>query len=252
MTPRATTLAGMSLAAGDDNKGAGTRPRSASGEERAPARHGAATHAERPSSSSEARPPDERRTLKQRALELWHRPSRQRLQGQRFDAADAKAIVDGLSRQELMLGAAGAALDVAFTLVAYFADRHSSTLVYREAASFVLLAGLVTSALMGLGAALRRRALLSFASFLAGMAMLSFAGVEGILYLGFGGWLIFRVMRKQRQDRATGMAMGSTSATRRPKPATKATPSAAPSAPASASKRYTPPRRSKAASTRRR
>ena len=53
----------------------------------------------------------------------------------------------------------------------------------------------------------------------------------------FGGWLIFRVMKKQRQDQAAGRFSGTVDGGRRRGRAETKAPVA------KASKRYTPPRR---------
>lgn len=178
---------------------------------------------------------------------LWHQ--KPGVRGSKQMAApppNAKEVVDGLSRQELVLGLAATLFDVAITVAGYFADHHSHVLVYRREASSLLLAGLVGGALMGLGTLMRRRALLGFASFIVGMEMISFAGVQGVLYLAFGGWLIVRVMRKQKQDHAAGRPTDTIDPSRRRGAGT------APGSAPSASKRYTPPRNARAASGRRR
>jgi hypothetical protein len=58
--------------------------------------------------------------------------------------------------------------------------------------------------------------------------------LEAVLYLAVGGWLIFRVTQKRKDERAAGVPPRS----REPRPTRQA---AAPTAPR-ASKRYTPPK----------
>lgn len=170
--------------------------------------------------------------------------------------AASREVVTGLSRQERTLGFAGAALAVAVS-VQLFIGIHDLTgtttkdIDLRHQASTVLIAGLALAALLVVGAATRRRALLGFGALLVGFAVITFGDIFGLLFLVFGGWLIMRVMRKQRQDRDAGTggaSRGSTSSTRRRSGATSPVPPKTPPA----SKRYTPPKRAGAASSRRR
>jgi hypothetical protein len=148
-----------------------------------------------------------------------------------------KEVVNGLDRRERTYGAVLMVLDLALTIGLFLSWRHDKNVKLLHAAPDVLIVGLIGVACIALGVGLARRALLGFASFIVGMAFISFGLIEGMVYLFFGGWLITRVMRKQRQDspraRAARPAAGRT---------TKKAP--APRTPV-ASKRYTPPRRTK-------
>ena len=187
------------------------------------------------------------RSLRKLGSDLWRqKPGPRAPRSTQTATPPSKQVVDGLSHQEWILGIVATVLDVAVTVFGYFADERSHVLVYHREATSLLLAGLVGGGLMALGTLMRRRALLGFASFIVGMEMISFAGVQGILFLAFGGWLIVRVMRKQKQDQAAGRSIATVDPARRRGPGTST-----PKAP-SASKRYTPPRGARAASGRRR
>jgi len=181
-----------------------------------------------------------RRRLQDILLDLWHQKPGPRESSRNAEAKllpPGKEIVDKLDQRERLLGYASAVLAAVLTIVGYFHDRHSTIANDRKFATSLLLAGLIVSGILLLGTLLRRRALLGFASFIAGMQMLSFSDVTGILYLFFGGWLIVRVMRKQRHDQAVTKLAGSSGT-----PAAKATKSAVPAP----SARYTPPKRARA------
>lgn len=182
------------------------------------------------------------KNLRQIARDLWRQKP-----GVRESKADsgpvqralsAKEVVNGLDRRELLLGTALMVIDLALTLIVYFYWRHSTDVKAHQYAPDFLIAGLVGVGIMAFGAALKRRALLGFAAFIVGMELISFGLVYGILYLFFGGWLVVRVMRKQRQDQARGKYTGTIDAGARSR---RGASTGAPSA----SKRYTPPRRVK-------
>lgn len=193
------------------------------------------------SSSSVHRPP---KRLREIAADLWHQKPgvRATAPGATERALSTKEVVNGLERREHLLGVASAALDLVITVAVFLYWRHSSEAKFRHYAPEFLVAGLIGVGILALGTALRRRALLGFGAFMVGMELISFGIVYGVLYLFFGGWLIVRVMRKQKQDQAKGTFSGTVDTG--PK---KARATAAPKA----SKRYTPPRRTSAASRRR-
>jgi len=181
-----------------------------------------------------------RRRLQDILLELWHQKPGPRESSRNADPKllpPGKEIVDKLDRRERLLGYVSVVLAAVLTILGYFADRHSTVANDRKFATSLLLAGLVVSGILLLGTLLRRRALLGFASFIAGMQMISFSDVTGILYLFFGGWLIVRVMRKQRHDQAVAKLAGTGGAS-----VAKATKAAVPAP----SARYTPPKRARA------
>jgi hypothetical protein len=151
-------------------------------------------------------------------------------------ARTAKQVVDGLDAWELRLAIAAAVIQAALTPVFYFYWRSHGDAAVRAAVVDFLITGVVTTVIIALGAAFKRRALVGFAAFLTGMAWLTYGNLFlAVIYLGFGGWLIVRVMRKQRQDREAGRVplarsrRASSSVSPRPMP--------------KPSKRYTPPRR---------
>ncbi len=147
-------------------------------------------------------------------------------------------IVNGLDRREVILGIILTSLGVFIALVGYHFYSVSKTATIHANASAFLVSALVGSLLVGLGTAVRRRALLGFACFLTGLALLNYKFVPGaFVYLGVGGWLIMRVSQKQRLDRATRPARSRTTERASAK-------GAGPAGPPRASKRYTPPKHS--------
>jgi hypothetical protein len=172
--------------------------------------------------------------------ELWHqKPGTRKVKpGQEAKVLSTKEVVNGLEPKEAILGAVLMAIDLVITVAVYLIWRHSSQAKFRHYAPDFLIAGLIGVGILAFGAALRRRALLGFASFIVGMELISFGLVYGIFYLFFGGWLIVRVMRYQRQQSAIGKYSGTvdTGPRRREHPVAP-----------SASKRYTPPRKTRVA-----
>ena len=160
-----------------------------------------------------------------------------------------KEIVNGLDHREYLYGWIATGFAAVTGVVAYFAERHAPNLTERNDAFVNLIAVLIAVAGMTAGTAFRRRALLGFGSFLAGLILLSsHAGALGVVWLGFGFWLIMRVLQRQRQERDAARATRSSSSAKR-----SGTSSRAASTPVvKASKRYTPPRRTRSASSRRR
>lgn len=172
--------------------------------------------------------------------ELWHQKpgTRQAKPGEEARVLSTKEIVNGLEPKEAILGAVLMVIDLVITVAVYLIWRHSSQAKFRHYAPDFLIAGLIGVGILAFGAVLRRRALLGFASFIVGMELISFGLVYGIFYLFFGGWLIVRVMRYQRQQNAMGKYAGTvdTGPSRRERPVAP-----------SASKRYTPPRKTRVA-----
>lgn len=186
-----------------------------------------------------------RRSMRSLASELWHqKPGARAVKEPKPLPPGTKEIVNGLEQRELVLGIGLCVVDLALSLLTYYYARHDATLRIRQDASTYLIAGLIGTALLVGGVAFRRRALLGFAAFLVGMEQLTSGDLYGaVLFLFYGGWLIFRVMRKQKQDQAAGRFTGTVDTG--PRGAT---------AKLTASKRYTPPRRAaaKSATSRRR
>lgn len=188
------------------------------------------------------------RSLVEIVSDLWHQKPGPRAPKAPVAPASSKEIVNGLERREVIFGAVLSAIAAVLAVAVYFVARASSTAAIRHDAATYLIAGLVGCAILVGGVVFRRRALLGFASFLVGMEMLSTGFLYGaVLYLFFGGWLIFRVMKKQRQDQAAGRFRGTIDT------GPKAGANKSTKVPA-ASKRYTPPRRAatRAAASRRR
>jgi hypothetical protein len=159
-----------------------------------------------------------------------------------------KALVDGLDSTERNLAIGAVIFAVVLDLVNFYANRHSPTKDIRQAAEFLLVSNLIFAAILALGFALRRRALLGFGAFFFGLEQ-AFSEHEvalGLPFIAFGGWLIMRASQKQKQDRPAGRARGSTRST--PRASTKST-KPNPGRP-KASKRYTPPQRARGGATR--
>ena len=183
------------------------------------------------------------RGIREILTDLWHQKPgvRQDRPGATERLLSEKQIVNGLARNEVMIGAALAVLQLAITIAVYLYWHGSHEVKYRHYAPDFLVAGLIGEALLAGGLAIRRRALLGFAAFLVGMELISFGLIYGILFLFFGGWLILRVMRKQRQDQAREKVEGGggTRVGARSRDARGA--AGGPLRP-KASKRYTPPK----------
>jgi len=183
--------------------------------------------------------------LRQTGSTLWHQQPgvREKSLQKDLESLNTKQVIEGLSRQEMTFGLAAVILELAFTIIGWHVDKTSKEELYRRVADSLLIAGLVSTGILSLGLLVKRRALLGFGSFLTGMELISFGNVIGVVYLFFGGWLIVRAMRKQRQDRALGNENASVDREfgRRKKSGYDDTGYAIPQA----SKRYTPPRRVK-------
>jgi hypothetical protein len=182
------------------------------------------------SDEPEFQPPSTRRSLKELANDLWYQKPGPR--ENRPAPRTAKEIVNGLDEREYRYGLVASALALVTGIIAEFHLRGSGSVKDRNDSVVFFVSFLVGWACMLGGTLTRRRALLGFASFLVGLEMISYlGGFIGIIWLGFGFWLISRVMRKQRMDRDEQKA----AAKARPKSRTS-------SGTVKASKRYTPPR----------
>ena len=171
------------------------------------------------------------------------RTARTRSRGADARSVTPREIVNGLDERERRFSAAGVVLAIGLVIAGYLTDRHSSVLKVRTAATTLLVAGAIIIVIMIFGVIFRRRALVGFSNFMVGFELITAGNILGVAFLGFGGWLLVRALKRQRQDQAT----------RRPPPGSKAskTASPTPSGPPKASKRYTPPRRPGAAARRR-
>lgn len=179
-----------------------------------------------------------RRRLAERAGALWRQQPGPRAERPVVVDRTEKQIVDGLDVWELRFSVAATVVEGALTPLFYWYFRTHGNATVRHAAPEFLITGIITTVVLLLGTVFKRRALVGFAAFMTGMAWLTYGSLYfSLLFLIFGGWLILRVMRKQKQDRAAGKApTGAFGGSRR---------AAAPKAPAGpkASKRYTPPKR---------
>lgn len=183
-------------------------------------------------------PPSTSRSLRQLAEDLWHQKPGAREGRER--PLPTKEIVNGLDQREYLYGWIATVLGIATGLLAYFAKIHLADHAVRSEATVELAAFFVAWLAMVAGTALRRRALLGFASFLVGLEFTSYlAGLIGVLWLGFGFWLISRVMKRQRIDREAR------------KTETVPVPGRTRAGTPVASKRYTPPRKRSASGRRR-
>ncbi len=153
--------------------------------------------------------------------------------------ATSKAVNE-LDERERKWSMAGVVLGTGLVISGYLIDRHSTVERVRAASSTLLIAGIVVLVIMAAGIAFRRRAMVGFASFMVGFALITGGNIFGVLFLGFGGWLLVRALRRQRGEPKQPSA-GVTKKKAPPKPA----------GPPKPSKRYTPPRSSRVGSRRR-
>ena len=156
-------------------------------------------------------------------------------------AAQSGTGAVGLDEREYRLSMAATLLALGLVGAGYIVNHHSPTAKIRADALTLLIAGLVLIAVMIAGIVFRRGSMVGIASFMMGFELISAEDIFGAVFLIFGGWLIVRSMRRQR----AGLAAGSG-----PARATRAK-RAVPSGPPKPSKRYTPPRRSRAPARRR-
>jgi hypothetical protein len=127
--------------------------------------------------------------------------------------ADAKAV-NLLDRREQTIGFVLGFGLVALSALAYFADRHykNKDLVkqaaVRHAAVEVLLIFVLLGVLSLLATIFKRRALVGFFLTFSGLALSQAVGILfGLIYLGGGGWLIFRAMQRSPKSRARQAAL---------------------------------------------
>jgi hypothetical protein len=185
-------------------------------------------------------PPPTRRALKALTGELF--APKPRPSAPRSGSTTTKEVVNGLDRREITIAVALTVLNL-YLLLTWAHHLHTSTVkADRDEVSTFLELGVTTMVLVVLGTAFRRRALLGFACFLAGLFFLNYhLGVEFVFNVAFGGWLILRAQRAQRQQRGAATKSPGRGS---PSGATARRPPAAPKPP-TASKRYTPPKRTR-------
>lgn len=178
-----------------------------------------------------------RRGLVEILVDLWHQKPGTRVPNERVDSRTIKQVVDGLDHWELRLAIGATALEAVLTPFVYWYWRtHGDATVRRGALEF-LVTGFISVGLLLLGTVLKRRALVGFAAFMTGFGWFTYRNLLlALVYLVFGGWLIMRVMRKQKQDKAAGKPTESFG------PGSRGGQRKSPTA----SKRYTPPRRAPA------
>ena len=106
---------------------------------------------------------------------------------------------------------------VALSVLAYESDRHytnkdlTKQLAVRHAAPEVLAIFALIGLLTLLATFFKRRALVGFVLTFGGLALLQTLGLFGIIYLGAGGWLIFRAMQRSPRSRARQAALNAKS-----------------------------------------
>jgi hypothetical protein len=193
-------------------------------------------HAGDPIDELPERPPPEATTRLQRIGKAFSGP-RPRVAAP--GDATAKAVNE-LDERERKWSMAGVVLGTGLVISGYLIDHRSSVERVRSASSTLLIAGIVVLVIMALGIAFRRRAMVGFASFMVGFALITGGNIFGVLFLGFGGWLLVRALRRQRSGAKTEGA-----APTKPKAPPK------PAGPPKPSKRYTPPRGSRVGTRRR-
>ncbi|MHB1974867.1 MAG: hypothetical protein ACYCR4_11405, partial [Acidimicrobiales bacterium] len=101
------------------------------------------------------------KSLREIAGDLWRpRFGTRREPGAGQRVPTTKDVVNGLARNELAIGTALLLAELAITIADYLVWHHSHDLKLRQLAPDALVAGLVGTAIMALGVALHRRALL--------------------------------------------------------------------------------------------
>ena len=181
-----------------------------------------------------------RRPLKFIASDLWRRNQGREAKIRPLRPISTGEIVSGLDQRERIFGAAATVIAGGLAALGYFAQRASTIKTTREAAGTFLITMLIAAVLLLIGTAMRRRALLGFAAFLVGLEQLSYKFLPGaVIFFAFGGWLVYRVMQKNKQDRENGVVPRRGGRRPAATPPTDSRPTRAPKA----SKRYTPPKR---------
>jgi hypothetical protein len=212
-----------------------------------------------------ARRPSVLDTLRANPLGGTPRAARPRAQPASGTAEDA-AAVNFVDSRERTIGIVLAVLEPLLGLVGYMHDRHyvehpghgisaakahSDTLLYQHGAPWLLGIALILGAFIGLAVISRRRAAVGFTILLSGLFLMQVSPLLGLVYLGLGGWMIFRMMRRRPSaaSQAAGRTAGGASAgaggarpgAARTSAGRAAAAAAAKSAPTPSS-RYTPPR----------
>lgn len=178
-------------------------------------------------------------------------------------AADEAAVVF-IDRRERLIASFLAAFQILLGFVVFFAYRkavqkpstkkpiitvaqaHADTLNFHHLAPELLVVNVLLGAFIAVSVLVKRRSLVGFTLLLGGLGMnASGGGVLGLIYLGFGIWLIFRALRRRQDARAGGAVPRGARAGRSGGRGSATTAKAAPQPerkPPAASKRYTPPR----------
>jgi hypothetical protein len=137
---------------------------------------------------------------------------RARAQPATGDEEDAKAV-NLIDRREQTVGFVLGFGLILLSLLAYTTDRHYKNkdlvkqLAVRHAAVEVLAIFALLGVLCLLATFFKRRALIGFFLTFSGLALLQTLGLFGIIYLGGGGWLIFRAMQRSPRSRARQAAL---------------------------------------------
>ncbi|MGA9078468.1 MAG: hypothetical protein WB383_09075 [Acidimicrobiales bacterium] len=183
--------------------------------------------------------PPRRRTISWRSPSTWLPNAPARTAG---PAASTDRPAAGiLDEREHRFSVAASVLALGLVAAAYIVNRHSTVTKVRGDALELFVAGLILVAIMFGGIFFRRASMVGIASFMMGFELFSGGDLFGVIFLVFGGWLLLRMVRRQRAEIAAGG---------RPSRASKSTP-ARTAGPPKPSKRYTPPRRSRASARRR-
>ena len=183
--------------------------------------------------------PPRRRTISWRSPSTWLPSAPARAAG---PAASTDRPAAGiLDEREHRFSVAASVLALGLVAAAYIVNRHSTVTKVRGDALELFIAGLILVAIMFGGIFFRRASMVGIASFMMGFELFSGGDLFGVIFLVFGGWLLLRMVRRQRAEIAAGG---------RPSRASKSTPTRA-AGPPKPSKRYTPPRRSRASARRR-
>lgn len=183
--------------------------------------------------------PPRRRTISWRSPSTWLPNAPARTAG---PAASTDRPAAGiLDEREHRFSVAASVLALGLVAAAYIVNRHSTVTKVHGDALELFVAGLILVAIMFGGIFFRRASMVGIASFMMGFELFSGGDLFGVIFLVFGGWLLLRMVRRQRAEIAAGG---------RPSRASKSTP-ARTAGPPKPSKRYTPPRRSRASARRR-
>jgi len=164
-----------------------------------------------------------------------------------------RAAVNYLDGRERRIGFFATIAELALTaivVVPYLVHTHkpsSSELKTMSAVHVFLIEGLVLGALLMLGTLVKRRALLGFASLLVGAWLLQIKALSllGIAYLGFGLWLVIKVLKYTNKEGRP--QRGAAARARSIKNSRDASPALANRSAPKPNKRYTPPKPSRPA-----